>query len=75
MANDERKFVFTPDDYRELEGALESTYSGALACRDKIKQAEAMEELYDQSALHKVINRGALINRARNLRRQAEGEQ
>lgn len=47
----------------------------SLARRDLIKGAEALERLYDQSSQHMVINRGSLINRARNLRQQAEALQ
>ena len=44
----------------------------SLARRDLIKQAEALEKLYDDTARHVVINRGAVIDIARSLREQAE---
>ena len=57
------------DAYRDAYNDAPTT---SLARRDLLKQAEAMELLYDQSSQYMVINRGALINRARNLRQQAE---
>lgn len=56
---------------KKLESAFAEQPATTLARRDLIKQAEILEKLYDDTARHVVINRGAVIDIARSLRNQA----
>lgn len=81
MTNDERKFSFSPDDYSELEDALDATFSESLTKRDLIKQAEELEEIAAQIGILKpgqVSPVGFAVSlrmRAKDKRQQAEGDE
>lgn len=61
-----------PEYDREVSKWLADSPTTSLSHRDLIKQAEALEKLYDDTARHVVINRGAVIDIARSLREQAD---
>lgn len=52
MPDDERKFVFTPDDYTELESALEAKFSDSLVSRDEESMRKGFWWGFERARMH-----------------------
>lgn len=52
MSDDERKFVFTPDDYIELESALEAKFSDSLLSRDEESMRKGFWWGFERARMH-----------------------